>query len=337
MSNNQPVGTLRIYACGGTGINIASRIESNGDCGVYANVAQAYIDTSRTNLNSSIKEEDVFIVPRLDSQLHRSEGSGKNRGANEEAIADAVDAILSKFPPTELNVLVFSGSGGTGSVAGPLLADALLEDNQNVICVVVGTEESSRSSKNTYGTLMSLEAISEAHGVPLTVNYHHQGRTDIRSEIDMAVLGNLSAFAILINRKSLAIDLEDIHNLLNYNNVVDVEPGLTLINVYNDTKLLEEEHADKAVIGLGGMLRSTDTILPNVGALYDTIGYYTTKDESLVDIFYVVSKAGMDGILNRMLENEKRNERLLHSQRDSVSFKTNKGSNKSRTGRLVIN
>lgn len=334
--------SLRVYACGGTGINIATKLENLvGDKNDYDNIDVVYLDTSRSNLGNTCTEDNTLIIPRINSQLHRSEGSGKNRSVNEEAIYEAIPGAFTKFPPHDLNAVVFSGSGGSGSVIGPLLVDQLLADGQNVVVVLLGTEESVKAANNTRGTLMTLEAISNAHEVPVVVNYTHMAPSDVRSQVDQDLVGALLALSVLINRTNQALDLEDIHNLLYYNKVLeDVAPGVALMEIHLGKDKVEESFKDKPMLGLAAVLRDTDSTLPNVGTMYDAIGYYAenTIDENTLDMYYAISREGLDAIFQGIVDNNKRAEKLLHGQSRSVSFL---GAGKTeakvgRTGRIVL-
>lgn len=320
MSDNQ-IGQLRVYACGGTGVNIAKQLRYGVTEG-YAQLNPAYIDTSRANLDESISEEHVFVVPRETTGAHRSEGSGKDRTANEQVIYDAVPAIMSKFPPQDLNVVVFSGSGGTGCVAGAFIMDYLLEVGANAIAIVIGTEESARAARNTFGTLKTLEGICERVGRPVVVNYLHQPRTATRASVDDMAIAAISALATYVCRNLDELDLEDIHNLLDYTQVTEVGPQLTLLEIYADPQQLEADMGDTPIIGLGAVLRNKDQILPNVAQLYDAIGYYRDEAERHSDVYFVITTTGMDRILSTMVNNEAKAEAALHAQAPTARFST---------------
>ncbi len=326
-----PVGQLRVYACGGTGINIAKKISDYPIDG-FAVVNRCFIDTSRTNMDEHTPADLAFVVPRSSDASHRSEGSGKNRSTNEQAIYDSIPAIMSKFPPQDVNVVVFSGSGGTGSVAGPFIMDYLLETGANAIAVMIGTEESARAASNTFGTLKTLEGFVETHQRPVVVNYHYQKRTDTRESVDDMALAAIASLAVLVSRNNDELDLEDIHNLLDYTEVTDVAEQLTLMEIYADVDQLEAEFSGKPVIGLGAVLGNKNKPLPNLEYLYDAIGYYNPPHaDNARDVFFVVTTTGMDDILATMLANETKAEAMLHAQSPSARFAT--GSANKRTGR----
>ena len=99
---------VRIYAAGGSALNIVSELENlrtTTEPG-FANLAPCYIDTSRSNLSSKrIAEENMYLFEGTD-------GSGKVRSTNYEAIVKNALAILQKFKPSAFNIILHSGGGG---------------------------------------------------------------------------------------------------------------------------------------------------------------------------------------------------------------------------------
>lgn len=90
--------TLSLYACGGTGINIAKMIRE-------MDIEINYIDTSSSNLKT-VNSNNVFLVDGMD-------GAGKDRSATYEGFKDISEDVLLKHKPSEeLNIVIGSLSGG---------------------------------------------------------------------------------------------------------------------------------------------------------------------------------------------------------------------------------
>lgn len=104
-SFNQEKGTIRIYGCGGCGVNQAAFFNNSAEEPNCAEVKTSYIDASRSNLKEEFKEEDIFILPNVD-------GSGKVRKENHKEISNVIKQVLLQMEPGDLNVVVFSASGG---------------------------------------------------------------------------------------------------------------------------------------------------------------------------------------------------------------------------------
>lgn len=90
--------TISIYACGGSGVNIAKMIK---DIDAEIN----FIDTSVSNLKS-VNSPNVFLVDAMD-------GAGKDRSVAYENFKDISGDVLLKYKPSEqLNIVISSLSGG---------------------------------------------------------------------------------------------------------------------------------------------------------------------------------------------------------------------------------
>lgn len=98
-------GQVRIYGSGGCGVNIASHFINRPEQAGFATVHPCFVDTSRSNLKPEIREEDCYILQDVD-------GSGKVRRENAEGIGNVIKQVLLKHKPMDLNLVVFSASGG---------------------------------------------------------------------------------------------------------------------------------------------------------------------------------------------------------------------------------
>lgn len=104
-SNVQERGTIKLIGAGGCGINAVSFFNGANQEPNCANVETAYVDASRSNLKDSFAEEDVFVLSNVD-------GSGKVRKENHKEIANVIKQVIHQIEPGDLNVVVFSASGG---------------------------------------------------------------------------------------------------------------------------------------------------------------------------------------------------------------------------------
>lgn len=103
-------GQVRVFCCGGGGINIGSMLEEyrGSEEIAAARLNPVYIDTSKSNLarnRHSINDEYCYVIDGLD-------GSGKLRAENYESITEHVRDILQKFKPLDLNIVISTAAGG---------------------------------------------------------------------------------------------------------------------------------------------------------------------------------------------------------------------------------
>lgn len=272
-------GTLRLYACGGAGINIASYFNKAGDEPNCATVKPTYLDTSRSNLKPEFSEEDIFILKNVD-------GSGKLRKENHNEISNVVKQILLQLEPGDFNVVIFSASGGSGSVLGPLIMSELLERGKSVVCIVVGSDESSITSNNTLNTLKSLEAISKRINKPVVMYYEHNERTRRRSEVDSQVRLAISSLAILASGRNREMDSKDIGNWVYFNNTTSVSPQLAMLEIFDDLKSSEEV---RDPIAIASVYKSEEQEHLHKAPEYSTVGYMREESDTYDQFHYIIS------------------------------------------------
>lgn len=211
-------GTIRVYACGGCGINLGKKLALQSD----SRLDIAYIDSSNSNLSGIGTADQTYLIENMD-------GAGKLREKTYEAYQSEVQPTLTMFPPSKtLNIVISSLSGGTGSMIAPLLVRELLARDQIVIVIAIPTFTSTIELKNTIGTLKTYNNFSVRAGKPIAMAYCDTGR---RSEVDNEVMAIVDLFALITNRsKTEEFDAADLYNYVNYHLVTKGIPvGITRI------------------------------------------------------------------------------------------------------------
>lgn len=265
MNNEIPRGRLVIYGAGGCGINLAARYVNAVLDDNNAAITPYFIDTSHANIPSNADPNSIFI-------LEEKEGSGKIRTENRADIAKAARPIIQKFQPGDVNVVVFSGSGGTGSVLGPYLISKLLEDGKPVVAVVVGSDECERAATNTLDTIRSLDGVARKQKRMVPMYYAHLGNNEKRSNIDVSCWAVISALSVLASRRNQALDLKDITNFLNYASpVTSVEPQLSALEVYRNNQ--DADSAAEFGIAVASLLDNPDSEGISFRPEYMCVGY----------------------------------------------------------------
>lgn len=329
----QMCGKMRIYGAGGFGINIASlfdRSPDNQEPG-YATAHPVYVDTSRSNLKADLNDEHIFILDGVD-------GSGKIRRENHAQIGKSIKNLLQAHKPENFNVVIFSASGGSGSVFGPLIIKELLEQNLPVVAIIVGSDESAITAENTHNTLKSLESIAELAKLPVVMFYEHNDRGVKRSEVDEAVIQAVGRLSMLASRQNVGLDTRDITNWAQFTRPVPgVRPRLALLGIYDNND--DVDNIDRP-IAIASLYRTSDDDKINVVPDYHCEGYPSLPPGDPVStgrtdgttafkvLHYVVTIDGVQVIAKKVGEkvraiNEHRNARVDHdsivSDRDAVS------------------
>lgn len=256
-------GKIKLFGTGGAGVNIASQFVNRSEEPGYATVEPVFIDTSRSNLKDGIDKNNVYILENVD-------GSGKIRKENAQEIQNVIKDILLKMRPEDFNVVVFSASGGSGSVFGPLLVGEMLNRSIPVVAVVVGSDESSITAQNTMNTLKSMDSIARRSGKPFVMYYDHNQRGVRRSDIDKTLISVITCLSILASRQNEEMDSQDLVNWLEYNKTSSVEPQLAVLDVYETHEKVE---SIANPISIASLYSSPDVDTIRSVPDYHTVGY----------------------------------------------------------------
>lgn len=291
--------SLRIYGCGGAGINLTTTFAlDESDSSQYAVVKPVFVDTSLSNLDSNISKDQCFILPDVD-------GSGKVRRENHRQISESVKGLLSQFEPLDFNIIVFSGSGGSGSVIGPLIARELLDQEASFLCIVVGSTESVITCENTLNTLKSLDAISKRAELPITIFYRGNNPETKRSIIDNVLKQTIARLMALNSGNNSELDTRDISTWLYYNRHSNVPAQISELTILEDSVGVEGVNEP---ISIASLMNNPDTPIPQAGADYHCTGYIkgNGKKETLPDMHFIISTGGIKRIYESLSETRER-------------------------------
>lgn len=229
---------VNIYAVGGTGINIGSAFLPYVGKAVdpvrgLAEVRTFFIDTSKSNLvGKDIPDNFIYI---FDDEGKLLDGNGKERKSkNYDVIKDSskMNSILHQFSPGDLNIVLHSSTGGSGSVIGPLLVSQLLARDKNVLVFCVGGTKSQIETDNTAKTLKSYENISANRKQPVCMMYLENSVTKPRSKVDKEMTGYINMSLAFWSGTNHGMDSSDLRNFLQYQKVTDFEPRLTALDFF---------------------------------------------------------------------------------------------------------
>jgi hypothetical protein len=231
--------TVRVYGCGGCGVNIGVLLEKQrlAPNNLIANIDTAYIDTSRSNIHPEIDPANMYLIDGLD-------GSGKVRRENHKEIDKRTKDILQKFPPLDLNIVLHSASGGSGSVIGPSIISELLEKKAAVIVMVVGSADTRLDADNTLKTIKSYEAIANLRKAPVVMIYQQNSRENKRETVDLTLRGAVVTLAILWSGSNRELDSKDLFNFLNFHVPTSYRPQLAHLSLVGPNETLGENTGD---------------------------------------------------------------------------------------------
>lgn len=320
---SSPIGKMRIYGCGGAGINIASHYAAVRAEPTSAEIQASFIDTSRSNLKPNLDQNSIYIVPGLD-------GSGKIRSENHEAIANVVKDILVRQKPGDFNVVIFSLSGGSGSVLGPLILSELQSRNLPVVGLVVGSDESVLTANNTLKTLKTLEAIAKKNDKPVVIAYAHNERGGRRNEVDTRLQSYVGCLAYLCSRRNEELDTKDIVHWIEFNRAptCNVPAQLALLTITDDVKVIEQDYPNP--VSVASLFGSHDepglTVVPD----YHCDGYTDLSKAGVSNLHFVIDVDAVAGLAHRINE-------TLNAQREVAESRPSQSALVSRDDRVHDN
>lgn len=292
------VGTVRLYGCGGTGVNLVKDFINAPTNEMVADIKTCLIDTSDSNLSDIKIDSDVYLLPKVD-------GSGKVRAKNYPLISDRMGEITSKFDPMDLNIIVCSAAGGSGSVIAPLLASELLEAKQPVVIIAVASFESIIAANNTIKTIESFAGIAEMVDAPVVVrlenNSKHSGLSKGRAEVDRGVKSAINALCLLSARNHAELDRADIHSWAFFDEVTGVNPGFSMLDIVSgDEDVMDIQYP----ISIASLIAG-ETSIDEAGADYQCSGYVSDDAKTLMcgeNLHFVISTSEADSMISKYEE-----------------------------------
>lgn len=278
-----------IVGCGGFGVNRAAAVAMSGaveNVEVLPNVDFLMIDGSDSNFaGMEALQEKLWKVDGTD-------GAGKIRGNCAEVYVDFIRKNVAKVPEADMYVVVYSLSGGSGSVLGPELVHQLMAKGKNCVNVVLSTDDSKVDVKNTFNTLTGLANYAEELGRPIHFMLE-ESSSGTRSEVDAAIHDHIVSIAGVCGRPHHGLDSNDVSSWLDYHKF-DVPAGLTMIERFDDAEILRE--LDGSVITILSLLNDSDNVVPQVGAVFNTDGICEGHD----DVHFITTTKNMDNLCRKI-------------------------------------
>lgn len=309
--------TIVVYACGGAGINIGRSIEDNTLMKVSANettkfskIVVNYIDTSEANTKFRSVDKNVYLFDGID-------GSGSDRSKNKDSISDSIKDILIKHPPGNLNIVINSTAGGSGSVIGPLLISQLLADSELVIAMAAQTTSTLKQLRNTVSVLSSYENIALRRKKVLPL-FLCNNTVESESNVNKNICSTVEILSILFSGQLERLDSADLDHWINFNKVTSNPVGVVQLDLSNDASSIAKDHTVCSVATLtnGPEVNSDFPVMVE----YQTIGFI--KNSESEEGRKALHLALIDGPIQE--EYEKRNKELAEAERMFSSRKTRK-------------
>lgn len=272
------VGNIRIYCCGGGGINIGSTLQALEDSVQvkgFANVSICFIDTSKANVTKIRDSSKYYHIEELD-------GSGQVRKENFKDISNHTKRIIETFKPMDLNIVISTAGGGSGSVIGPSLISDLLERDEQVIGISIGDTSTELLTKNTINTIKSFDNISSKKNKPLVLAYIENDENNSRDTVNSKIKSIVVVLAALYSKQNLELDSKDLENWLDYTKIPDMEPKIQpkLVSLFIDVNEVTTNPHHSVITVATLALDDTKTKL-SIPASFQPIGFISPDVDSI--------------------------------------------------------
>lgn len=239
-------GTMNVFGCGGTGINIARHIasrEAEFSSEAYAKRNVYFLDTSMSNLaGMSPQDPNVYVYEDVD-------GAGKNRRHVAATVMENVNPVLLKFRPAEINIVISSNSGGSGSVIAPSLVSELLDRGENVILFAINSYEDRKALENVIACMKSYESISKLRKKPVVACLFENNSDNTELAVNKHVSDSVILLSALFSRNNEGMDTQDLRNWLNYDKVTNFAPSFSQLVIHiGEVSKVDDRHLITSMI-----------------------------------------------------------------------------------------
>lgn len=322
---------ITLIGVGGTGINITATVGNDvaelGDG--FASVERLYVDTATSNIKNFFEEEPDTFYKIETEQASKSgiSGSGMERRTNAADMQPALTKFIDKHKLNnrgigEYTIVVFSGHGGTGSVAAPVLIKNLLERNIPTIGIMVGDSASTITAMNTLNTIASMQGIANLTKKPFNLIYvdnnaeTKDGVMDSIKKANIHVFNTLCALSLFLSSDNFGIDDQDMVNIIDQSRftTINIKPGLYSMSVFKkDVKLSEN------VIPIGGRTLTADGVSPDINVELDHHKFGVIRSNNAKKIYGGLAPLHLISYANFFTEEEANLKRKVETMRNRLN------------------
>lgn len=288
----------RVYGAGGAATNILSEfIKAAGQPSPgFAMMDLAFIDTSLSNARGNT--QDKFY--KIDGVSAVIDGAGKDRSAHHPVISASIPDFLHQHPPGDLNIVVHSAGGGSGSVAGPVLVSELLARGKTVVILTVGSTTCEKEITNTIGTLQSYQSISALRKVPVPVMYFENSAEMPMNTVDSRVRLNILMLLALWSGENTGLDTRDLENFLNYQRVTGHEPSVAAVRIFSK----DQDHKpgkNQSVSSMVTLVEPDGDPSPGMLVGYHSFGCVSDAAKKAIDVAFPIHFQTVQGYFGEIM------------------------------------
>lgn len=271
--NNEGVvmSKIQVIGAGGAGGKVVRKLRSVlEDNGIPDGVSVGYRVVDTSNLNG---ETDAHIT----SGVNVLNGSGGERIYSATDIIEYINSNNFGID-MDLTIIIFSASGGSGSVIGPVLTEMLRKDGHSVLPICILDTVSEMYETNTIKTLMGMDAIAINNDFALPIMLHNNASS--QDVVDATIIEDISKI-IEFHRPLSDIDARDMELFWKQEKyiTVDVDPGIYVISTGNST-VIESDN----VIGVRVISSKTRPPAGKVVHYKESVEDKVYKDDDIITL-----------------------------------------------------
>lgn len=304
---------ISFVAVGQAAGNIGKLFEQKGYAVIYVNTSQEDLDTLK-------QAKFKYHIPQ-------GEGCNKDRRKAKQLVIDDFDNIAAEIESkvkAEMIFVMFASGGGTGSGAGPMLIDLLIDEGKTVgaITIIPASDESPKSHMNSYECFSELTKISGTGSCFIIDNGNGE-----KLELNAVFADSLAAFLEIPEKHNSIkgnIDKAEIMETLKAHGVSVVvcskgKESADVIQAVKESVLapLEPDRVVKYITAsLAGNVRMAD-LEKAFGTPLDNFQTFN-DDETICCISGLTyPKARLDVVYNKVAENKEQIKKSLEATRET--------------------
>lgn len=232
---------FNIYAVGGAAIKILNRYLKENKHGKHVDKLVGFDSSDADNVT-----DGLYPLERLEG----ASGSGGFRHTHKEKWGDFSRAMLAKYEPNKVNIVIFSTGGGTGASLGPWIVRRMLERKIPVLAIVVGDSSSFNEQSNTIETLGSLYNQTTLVNAPVIFSYLENTAETTHGEVNASAVARIDNAIMMFNLENDSIDEQDVKNFFYYTDVVNADPIMSQLTFLTDDDVPKYKSKPVAAISL---------------------------------------------------------------------------------------
>jgi hypothetical protein len=265
---------LKIWACGGTGINVSAEAKAKP-------LTQAIKDAHVIGLDSSDANDssDLFEIHRIAGL----QGAGKDANKIMDKVRPFVKALVASEKPGNHNIVVVNISGGTGRGMAFQLVRELIEKEAIVILAMISDFTSVTEKENSVKQRTALVNMINQLGKPICFMEFTEDADKTRGEVNAEVIQGIALASVFLSKYKSEMEVSDLTNLFNYSYDNKVPPALSRIQFYDE--VTSKEYNGPTPVAVGSLFidnASVRQVFP--GTVYRSTGILNKKNNPPGDL-----------------------------------------------------